>query len=344
MTSAEDPTVHLSVLSNFRLIRILDQDPKTRSAILLGSFPVNGEMGGEEEAIILLEKTHFSYEFMSSIGEPLEDLYNLKEGEPESKRLKQSNTFRVLKYIENVESLGQNDIYTWLLGWKRFQNSEADFKINVIRPVTEAHIKKYEKQHKVMIYETPEMYETIVKPWIDDQPASRINWVYNILDGKKEVENVIYRNDDPLNGFIILPDLKWDQKTLESLYLIAIVQDRSIRSIRDLTSDHIPLLQSIADTASKITSEKYNLSSSRNGLRCFIHYQPSYYHLHVHILSSDFITHPGAIVGQAHLLSDVIDLLKAGVDFKNRTLGYALGERHELYQLIKGKLDSIQAD
>lgn len=138
-----------------------------------------------------------------------------------------------------------------------------------------------------------------------------------------------------MNGFIILPDLKWDQQTLSSLYLIAIVQDRSLRSLRDLTAQHIPLLENIQATASQVAFEKYSLGPKAK-LRCFVHYQPSYYHLHVHILSSDFTSHPGAIVGQAHLLEDLIDLLKLGVDFSQRTLTYALGETHELLQVIRG--------
>lgn len=163
--------------------------------------------------------------------------------------------------------------------------------------------------------------------------------MYNILDGKKETESVIFRSP----SFILLPDLKWDRKTLASLYLIAIVQDRSLQSLRDLTKAHVPLLESIRDTAAQVAQEKYALRNDNGDgfgvggkLRCFIHYQPSYYHLHIHILSSDYTSHPGAIVGQAHLLEDVIDLLKMGVDFKRRTLGYALGRTHELYEVLSG--------
>lgn len=107
--------------------------------------------------------------------------------------------------------------------------------------------------------------------------------------------------------------------------------------MRDLTKAHVPLLESIQEAASKVAQDKYSLHSQDGfggKLRCFIHYQPSYYHLHVHILSSDYTSHPGAIVGQAHLLQDVIDLLNMGVDFKSRTFGYALARTHELYEVL----------
>lgn len=41
--------------------------------------------------------------------------------------------------FERVNQLGQNDIYTWLLGWTApGADAPADVKISVIRPATEA--------------------------------------------------------------------------------------------------------------------------------------------------------------------------------------------------------------
>lgn len=60
-------------------------------------------------------------------------------------------------------------------------------------------------------------------------------------------------------------------------------------------------------------------------------------HLHVHILSSDYVQHSGAIVGQAHLLDDVIDLLHLGIDMTQRTLTYALGDQSDLLPLLRAK-------
>lgn len=67
----------------------------------------------------------------------------------------------------------------------------------------------------------------------------------------------------------------------------------------------------------------------------------SHSHLHVHMLSVNYISHPGAIVGQAQLLDDVVGLLELGVDFKERTLGYALTDGHKLMgELQKAGLGS----
>lgn len=72
-----------------------------------------------------------------------------------------------------------------------------------------------------------------------------LQWVYNILEKKSEVERIIFEDPDVETGFVLVPDMKWDEKQLEDLYVVALVQDRSLHSIRSLTADHIPLLENI---------------------------------------------------------------------------------------------------
>lgn len=42
-----------------------------------------------------------------------------------------------------------------------------------------------------------------------------VQWVYNILEKKAEAERVVYDDPDPEVGFVLLPDLKWDQKQVK---------------------------------------------------------------------------------------------------------------------------------
>ena len=49
---------------------------------------------------------------------------------------------------------------------------------------------------------------------------------------------------------------------------------------------------------------KYGLTADQ--LRVFIHYQPSYYHLHVHFMHIRRDAGAGMAVGKAHLLFDII--------------------------------------
>ena len=72
-----------------------------------------------------------------------------------------------------------------------------------------------------------------------------LQWVYNILDKKSEVERILFEDPDMKTGFILIPDIKWDGKELADLYVVALVEDRSLHSIRSLTAEHIPLLENI---------------------------------------------------------------------------------------------------
>lgn len=56
--------------------------------------------------------------------------------------------------------------------------------------------------------------------------------MYNVLDHKAEQERIIYEEDDSETGFLLAPDLKWDGKQLENLYVQAIIRKRGIKSVR----------------------------------------------------------------------------------------------------------------
>ena len=90
-----------------------------------------------------------------------------------------------------------------------------------------------------------------------------MDWIYNILDHKKESETIVVEDDDPDTGFVMVPDYKvlwnsrlykleltvmftqWNGKQVEDLYLIVLTHDRAIRSIRELSGEHLPLLKNI---------------------------------------------------------------------------------------------------
>lgn len=187
-----------------------------------------------------------------------------------------------------------------------------------------------------MVRETPELYNQVVKPYIAAFPPSRIQWVENILNGVSEQDKILFSDSE----FVLLPDMKWDLKTVSSLYLLAIVKDRTIQSLRDLRREHIPLLRSIQTESAKVAAEKWGLG--KGSLRMYIHYQPSYYHFHVHVVNANFVgLGLGMTVGQAHLLDDVISLLDVdsseGADgiFQKMTLSYSLGSQNGLLAKIQ---------
>jgi len=185
-----------------------------------------------------------------------------------------------------------------------------------------------------MISETPELYERVTKPFIDAFPKSRTQWVQNIFDHGTESEHVLFEDSSPTHGFVILPDMKWDRKSVGSLYLVAIGRSPLIRSLRDLRKIHVPMLKSIKQEGTRVAAQNWGIS--KGGLRFFIHYQPSYYQFHVHIVNVEYTGFSGIGVGKAHLLDDVISLLELDVDagpsiFERLTLTYTLGEQDGLY-------------
>ena len=69
--------------------------------------------------------------------------------------------------------------------------------------------------------------------------------MYNILEHKAEADRIVFEDTDPEKGFMLVPDLKWNGKQLEDLYVIAVVQKRGIYSIRDLREEHLDMLKNV---------------------------------------------------------------------------------------------------
>lgn len=105
---------------------------------------------------------------------------------------------------------------------------------------------------------------------------SKEQWVYNILDGKAEQKNVLYKD----NNLIIVPNFTWNGTDIKKLYLLAFPFDRALHTIRSLTGEHVGLLKQIRQQAFSIIEKKYNITSDL--IKAFIHYTPSSFHLHVH--------------------------------------------------------------
>lgn len=146
--------------------------------------------------------------------------------------------------------------------------------------------------------------------------------MHNILAHKKESDRIIFEDPDKDVGFILLPDLKWDGKTLETLYAVAIVHRMNLQSIRSLNADHLPLLRNIREKGVAAINRLYNLDRSQ--LRIYFHYQPSFYHLHVHFTYLKYDA-PGIFCEKSHLLDSVIDNIELMPDYYSKaTLSFVI--------------------
>lgn len=135
---------------------------------------------------------------------------------------------------------------------------------------------QYSEQDIVLVQETPELYERVVKPFIAAFPPARTKWVDEIITGRKEAEKVFHRDDSGSFGYMIIPDMKWNLETVSDLYLLALFTSSDVKSLRDLRKVHVPVLRNIKEEATKIVKARWRNDGKDISLRMFIHYQPSY--------------------------------------------------------------------
>ncbi|XP_053449787.1 m7GpppX diphosphatase isoform X2 [Nycticebus coucang] len=200
--------------SGFRVQKVLRESAREKIIFLHGK--VNESSGDKdgEDAVVILEKTPFQ----------VEQVAQLLTGSPE------------------LHLQFSNDIYSTYHLFPPRQLS--DVKATVVFPATEKHLQKYLRQDLRLVRETGEDYKNVTLPHLESQSLS-IQWVYNILEKKAEADRIVFENPDPSHGFVLIPDLKWNQQQLDDLYLIAICHRRGVRSLRDLTPEHLPLLRNI---------------------------------------------------------------------------------------------------
>ncbi|XP_043085186.1 m7GpppX diphosphatase [Puntigrus tetrazona] len=272
-----------SLVSDFEVSRILRDCAREKNIFIHGKVK-------DQDAVVILEKTPIRQDTLSEL-------------------LKSSQVKLEMK----------NDVYsTYQLRAPAHLN---EIKTTVVCPATEKHVKKYLHQEVFLVEESGEDYRKLTLPYISGQSFS-VQWVHNILEKKAEADRIVFEDPDPDTGFVLLPDFKWDQKQLQDLYLIAIVHRRDVKSLRDLTSEHLPLLKNIRSKGQDAIQRQYSVSPSK--LRVYLHYQPSYYHLHIHFTSVEYDA-PGCRVERAHLLSDVIQNLQADSSYyQNRSLAFPL--------------------
>ena len=197
-----------------------------------------------------------------------------------------------------------------------------------------------------MVMETPEIYHKHVRPYMRVQrEAGRLNWIFNILDGKTEQEDVMLRSKGDGSratsgedeSFLLMPDLNWDRKTIEALHLLVLVERRDIWSVRDLTKRHVPWLKSMRHKVVEATTKLYP-TVEPDQLKLYVHYQPTYYHFHVHVVHVMLEAGATQAVGKALSLENIVGELEVMPDdamgMDALSLTYGLGEASELWTQI----------
>lgn len=261
MTSTTPPEVAARVeayIPRFKLTRLLNQDQAGRRISLLGEID-------SQPAVLIAERAAFAADHDHLASFPTS--------------------------LTKIKNLGANDIYSWFLANSNPDSTgqaetPPDFKLNLIYPCTEKHAKKYSAQGLRVVSETPEVYSSYIRPWIQRQrEKGTLNWVFNIIEGRTEQEDVIYREHGD-EGFLLLPDLNWDRKTLPGLHLLGLVERRDIWSVRDLKKSNIEWLKHMRNHFLDSTVKLYP-DIDRDQLKLYVHCMPPAHtsHMLIHRLT-----------------------------------------------------------
>ena len=240
----------LTDLSTFRLTRLLRTDKDV--AHLLGTFTPH-----PAPAILTLRATKLSSELITQFVAS----FTASGDDPPRLTLRHSND---IYYSFTTRTLVLPN------------------HIDVIYPANDKQIAFCSAQRNdVLVLETAQLYNTIHLPYIEQQLAtpSHLTWLYNILAGTSEADRVIART----NHWVTVAQPEWDLRSLDTLHVIVIPHTRGITSLRALNATHLPLLAAMREGIVQALREKYGVLSAEE-LLIYVHYPPSFYHLHLHVV------------------------------------------------------------
>lgn len=345
-------------LAHFEPVRILNNNSTHKTVSLLGHF---GNLSRDSYAIVVLEKTAFTEaQLQNNSTSGRREEVTTADSDVEKSTTKtttssesESNNSSTIAAEQEAAAGGRsffspksnlrtefiNDIYGNFLCVTDPEVNQL--KVTIIYPASEKHISKYSAHARYLVEETVHDYRSVTLPHLEQEQLS-LEWLYNILEHRKEKDRIVYEDPSEETGFILLPDLKWDGKTVEQLYLLALVRPKGIKSLRDLTTAHLPLLRNLKDNGTRAIKERYGIDSDH--LRIYVHYQPSFYHLHVHFT---YLKHdpPGIHCEKSHLLTTIIENIELVPDYYQKvTLSCVLSETDKLYAKLKAAKKKVDEE
>ena len=101
-------------------------------------------------------------------------------------------------------------------------------------------------------------------------------WIYNIIDKNSNVNRILYEN----KNFVLIKQNKMIPNKIKTFHLLAFPKDKTIKSIRDLTNEHIPLLKEIVKKSKEYIKKKFNID--KNEIEAHFDYPPTVLLLHIH--------------------------------------------------------------
>ena len=165
--------------------------------------------------------------------------------------------------------------------------------------------------------ETPVMFQNITGPQhLKNQKCH--NWIDNLI-GEAENEDIRIKDEDMVLA----------RKTYSDKEFLTVIRKRGIKSLRDLNSSHLLLLRSVLKKSREYTAEELGVDPKKVNL--YLHYPPSYWHLHIHCDSKT--PEPSARI---HFLEDIIKNIEYNSSYyQNATLKIIVNEDQEVFKNLK---------
>ena len=297
-------------LSSFSLINVLRFDGQGKFVVLRGEIP---DVGGNNKPDLLQFEQRAACESQASFVENLPN-FGL-----------QLTNFSGAEY-SNYHGTG--------LG--------ASWNVEVIWPASERQIRRKTPSEHYLVEESGELYAKHIDAFAKQQ-SERIDWLDSVVNMETEVERNLFHNE----RFIINIDTKLtthvqptdDRKTwygatwTDDLYLLAIVKNPLLRSLRDLNGEEgAALCDEMRDELRNAAKHVYGVDPGQ--LRIMFHYHPQFYRLHAHCVRTHAIN-PGSETERAHLLTTVACNLRMKSDYyKHAILSYSVRKGEGLHQLL----------
>lgn len=159
----------------------------------------------------------------------------------------------------------------------------------LIWPASQKHIEKYLKS-----------FRYVAESYADYKSSDdylQTSWLDNVIENKAVNEEVYFEDGESM----VLANYKWDRVCNDDLYLLMIFKDPSLRSIRDIRDAGI--LERARSNILKICKSR---ELGEEDICMFVHYRPSYFRLHIHIVNISKTTDSLGDLSRDVFLDDVV--------------------------------------
>jgi len=315
---------------------LLESNPKASEGILNYLRQYNFQLKSESGA----EYSYYNASPSSELRAHAGTINSMENGEKKSKEA---------KIDVNAEKDATSSIDT-----ASATSNFGAFDIELISPASAYQISRaMPSLGHVLVHETPELYNTVVQPYIKSiVDSGSLSWIQNVIEGKKEKERLLVDHAD----FIINVDTKWrshppplttpqkewyNHPSTVDLYCLGIAKDSDITCIRDLRKEHVLMLKDMEKEGLDAIKTVYGVE--RDQIRVFVHYQPQFYHFHVHFTRLE--NEIGCAVERGHLMGDILQNLDMDSEYYGkRIITYKLKKGTPLQNLIENHSSESKAN